>query len=257
MTSNPFAMSKRKRKPNSVIPVIPLNNPKSSQRRRISGSTHNTTQHNTKNTNETDTKVTKHKHNGLKKRWTYHKGNPHPQSYASQTASKQKEYPQYWVVEGEKGHCSKCKKQNINCAFASGISIYGSSSALKKVNAHAKSEFQHQKAIELESALKKQPKQQLSNYRVSMNQRKEDERNRDFLPLIAMAFWIANNNVAIRIYFSLKECSDVLVELMVSQFRDQFDTEIRKLHTKITSKWNNKLFEAKKESLKGDERLKE
>eukprot|EP01083_Nonionella_stella_P152777 490140_1 len=96
-------MSKRKRKPNSVIPVIPFTNPKSSQRRRISGSTHNTTQHNTKNTNETDTKVTKHKHNGLKKRWTYHKGNPHPQSYASQTASKQKEYPQYWVVEGEKG----------------------------------------------------------------------------------------------------------------------------------------------------------
>eukprot|EP01083_Nonionella_stella_P190709 706266_1 len=92
MTSNPFAMSKRKRKGNSVIPVIPLTNPKSSQRRRISASgiTHNTTQHNNTNTN-TKTTATKHKHNGLKMRGTYHKGNPHPQSTAQVVQTKSDE----------------------------------------------------------------------------------------------------------------------------------------------------------------------
>eukprot|EP01083_Nonionella_stella_P027270 75081_1 len=190
------------------------------------------------------------KNDGSTKKGTYDKGKPHSRSWAkmaeSQKDSVKAILPKLKEI-GETLVCGLCKFHRVGGKMGNtGVSIYSLASSKKKLKEH-KARDLHKKAIGMEQKLQED---NLRVFQQKMKQKKQLEKDREMLPLIALAFWIANNTVAIRKYLSLrKNLLPSIIKCMVQTFKETFDKNVVRNMNGLADKYRRKLRELRSDGL--------
>eukprot|EP01083_Nonionella_stella_P035872 97841_1 len=201
----------------------------------------------------------KKKHDGSHQKGKYNKSNPHNDSWSQMLIAQREETKKQcpYVVHDDKKeqlYCDPCRRHRIGCAMATGVSIYSYASSKKKCKQHKTTKRMHVKAMKIENQLNDpNDTSKIQVFSATMDKKHRDKADHDFIekmrPLVAIAFWVSTNNVAIRKYLSIRnELAPSIIKSMIQVFKETFDTSIVKELDQMGAKYRRKLRELEMES---------
>eukprot|EP01083_Nonionella_stella_P227095 806007_1 len=195
------------------------------------------------------TRTKSKKNDGSTLKGTYDKGNRHKLSWSRMSQTQKDNCIAMLRVDGESSRsleedgenllCGLCKFHRVGGKMGTGgVSIYSLASSRKKLKAHNEREL-HVKAIKLEQKLiDATDPAKLDVFTKKMQKKRKATKQKEMLPLVALAFWIATNNVAIRKFLSLrKDLLPSIIKRMVQTFKETFDKDVVRNMNRLSNKY--------------------